>query len=227
MSKKNQQDETIVDVEQVYSKTEQWVETNQRNLLTAIGVLAVLIGGYFYYTKMYLPPLEEEAQLQLFQAQQYFEMDSLNWAMEGDNQGNLGFYQIAQDYGSTNAGELSKYYMGVCLLRTGDYEGAIDYLDSFSADDKMVYPNSLGLMGDAYSELGDYANAKLYYLKAADAGNNDYITPKYLMKAAMVAEELSQWNDALSYYERIQAEFDATQEGRVIKKFITRAKANL
>lgn len=222
MSKKDE--EVIVDVEGLYSKSEKWIEQNRQSVYIAIAAVVVVVAGYFYYTRSVLAPMQEEAQLEMFQAQHYFEQDSLQLAMYGDAQGHLGFEQIADDYSSTPVGDLANYYMGVSLLRSGDYQLAIDYLESYSGSDPLVAPNAIGNIGDAYVELGDLDQAKASYLKAARSGDNDLITPRYLMKAGMVAEELGNYEEALNLYTELSEEYSATTEGRNAKKYMARVK---
>ena len=56
--------------------------------------------------KVYVSPLEIEAQTEMFVAEQYFAKDSFNLALNGD--GNYpGFIEIAEDYSVTKAGNLA------------------------------------------------------------------------------------------------------------------------
>ncbi len=226
MSKKEEED-VIVDVEGLYSKSETWVEENKQKLIGAIGVLVVVVGGYFYYAKGVVAPMQEEAQLEMFKAQHYFEQDSLQQAMFGDASGSLGFEQIADDYGSTAAGDLANYYMGVSLLRSGDYQGAIDYLEAYSGNDPFIAPNAMGNIGDAFVELGDLAKGKEYYTKAANMADNELITPRYLMKAGLVAEELGEFDKAVELYSKLATKYSTTQEGRNAIKYMARAKTRV
>ena len=226
MSKKKEE-EVIVDVEGLYSKSEKWIEENKQSVYIAIAAVVVLVGGYFYYTRSILAPMQEEAQLEMFKAQHYFEQDSLQLAMYGDPSGSMGFEQIADDYSSTPVGDLANYYMGVSLLKSGDYQGAIDYLESYSGNDPLIAPNALGNIGDAYLELGDLAKAKDYYLNAARTGDNVLITPRYLMKAGMVAEELGNYQEAVDLYTELSEEYSTSVEGRNAKKYMARAKTRV
>ncbi len=62
--------ETILDVEQAYSKTEHYIEENKNRLATVAIVIAVVIGGYFAYKYLYIQPMDEEAQKQMWKAEQ-------------------------------------------------------------------------------------------------------------------------------------------------------------
>lgn len=222
MAKKiDKTEERIVAVEEAFSKTEQFIEKNQKFILIVVGAIILVVLGYFGFKRLYLAPREKEAQAQMFMAEKYFEMDSLTKALKGD--GNyLGFLDIIDQYKFTKSANLSHYYAGICYLKKGEFQNAIDQLNDFSSGDEMVAPMAIGAMGDAYMELNNTDKALDYYLKAADKKKNDLTSPMFLMKAGM-AYELEGKNDlALKTYMRIKNEFARTSEGRDIDKYIAR-----
>ena len=92
---------------------------------------------------MYLAPLEEDAQTEMFMAELYFQKDSFALALNGDEQYE-GFLSISDDYGLTKAGNLANYYAGLCYLNLGEFENAIDYFSDFSSDDIILSSLALG-----------------------------------------------------------------------------------
>jgi tetratricopeptide (TPR) repeat protein len=222
MAKKiDKTEERIVAVEEAFSKTEQFIEKNQKIILIVVGAIILVVLGYFGFKRLYLAPREKEAQSQMFMAEKYFEMDSLTKALKGD--GNyLGFLDIMDQYKFTKSANLSHYYAGICYLKKGEFQNAIDQLSDFSSGDELVAPMAIGAMGDAYMELNNTDKAIDCYLKAADKRKNDLTSPMFLMKAGM-AYELAGKNDlALKTYMRIKTEFSRTNEGREIDKYIAR-----
>jgi tetratricopeptide (TPR) repeat protein len=181
------------------------------------------VGGYFAWTKLYLAPLEEEAQGQMFMAERYFEKDSLNKAINGDGQF-LGFKDIVDKYSLTPSGNLGHLYLGLCYLHTGKYEDAISELKEYDGDDLMLSPISIGAQGDALSELGKQDEAIENYLKAAEASKNNFTTPIYLMKAATLYESQAKFADAVKIYEQLKTDYPEAREGRDVEKYISRAK---
>jgi tetratricopeptide (TPR) repeat protein len=157
----------------------------------------------------------------MFMAEKYFEMDSITKALNGD--GNyLGFLAIIDQYKFTKSANLSHYYAGICYLKKGEFQTAIDQLNKFSASDELVGPMAIGAIGDAYMELNNTDKAIEYYLKAADKRKNDLTSPMFLMKAGM-AYEIEGKNDlALKTYTRIKTEFARTNEGREVDKYIAK-----
>jgi tetratricopeptide (TPR) repeat protein len=224
MAKKKKDDnpQTISNVEQTLTKTEHYLEKNYKPLLTGLGIIVVLV-ALVYLGKLYLNNRNVEAQSQIYQAEKYLETDSLNLALNGD--GNyLGFLDIANDYKLTNTGNLARYGAGVCYLRLGKYQEAIDYLNKYSKKDKVIGSLAIGATGDAYIELGNLDKGVEKYIEAADFAKNSFNTPLFLMKAAEIHELNGKFSEALKLYERIQNEYPESTEGTTIEKYITRVK---
>ena len=221
--KTDKTEEQFAVVEETLTRTEQWVENNQKTLSTIVFAIVGVIALYLAYDKFYVEPVNEEAQQELFKSVSYFEADSFNLALNGVN-GEYGLLDIIDDYGSTEAGNLANYYAGVCFLKTGDNESAIDYLSDFSSDDEIVSSIAFGSMGDAYMNISEFDNAINYWTKAAFNSKNDFTTPIYLKRAAMALEEDGSTDRALDYYIIIQKEYPNSDEARDIDKFITRAQ---
>ena len=222
MAKKiDKTEERIVAVEEAFSKTEQFIEKNQKIILIVVGAIILVVLGYFGFKRLYIAPREKEAQSQMFMAEKYFEMDSVTKALKGD--GNyLGFLDIIDQYKFTKSANLSHYYAGICYLKKGEFQNAIDQLNDFSTSDELVAPMAIGAMGDAYMELNNSDKAIDYYLKAADKRKNDLTSPMFLMKAGMAYESAGKNDLALKTYMRIKTEFARTSEGRDVEKYIAR-----
>lgn len=218
-------EDNLSEVENALTKSEQFIEQNQKILSIIVGAAVVVVAGYLGFTKLYLLPKEKSAQEQMFMAEQYFEKDSFNLAINGD--GNyLGFLDIIEDYGMTKAADLAEYYAGVCYLRLGQYEEAINYLDAFETDDLLLAPVAAGAKGDAYAELQETDKALSAYKKAYSY-KNELTTPIYLMKAANILEADGKFDDALELYNEVKTTYPASNEARSIDKFIARAEMEM
>ena len=127
---KHTEKEGFGEVEQILTKTEQFIENHLKTTLYVVGGIVFVILAYVGITKFYASPRSKDAQVQIFQAQNYFSRDSFNLALNGDGN-SLGFLDIIDSYGSTESGKLAKYYAGICYLHLGDYDNAISYLKKF------------------------------------------------------------------------------------------------
>ncbi|HIG32491.1 MAG TPA: tetratricopeptide repeat protein [Flavobacteriales bacterium] len=224
MAKKgNKTDDQFAQIEETLSKTEQYIENNQENLVKIVGAIVVVIALFIGYQKFYIAPMEKEAQAEMFMAEIYFQKDSFNLALNGDGQ-YLGFIDIADEYSGIKAGALANYYAGLSYLNTGDFENAIEYLDDFSSDDIVLSSLALGCIGDAYMELGDTDNALAYYEDAVSNSENELTAPRYMLKQAMIHEKNGDYDDALALYKGIEADYKSSREGNGIEKYIARAE---
>nr|WP_320120376.1 tetratricopeptide repeat protein [uncultured Marinifilum sp.] len=227
MSKhKNDQvtEDNFENLEEALSKTEQYIEKNQKKLTSIAFAVIVVAVAIFAYQKYYRTPLEQKAQNQLFQAQRYFEQDSFKLALNGD-ENYPGFIDIVDEFGSTTAGNLSQYYAGISYLRIGEFQNAIDHLNSFSSDDFILSALAKSAIGDSYMELGESKKAASNYMDASSLNSNDFTTPIYLQKAGLAYEMTGDYKKALTAYEKIEKDFAKSAEARDVEKYITRAKA--
>ena len=210
-------------LEDALTSSEQFIEKNQKMIMNVVLGLLVVICIYFGYNKFVAEPQATEAANQIFGAQNYFEKDSFNLALNGD--GNvLGFVEISDKYSSTPSGNLANLYAGLSYLYINDYENAIKYLKKFSSDDFLLANMATANIGDAYMQLGNYKKAAEYYQKASSSKTNDFSTPVFLMKEGIALEKANNYKEAVRVYEKIEKEYPTSVEARDIEKYIERAK---
>jgi len=219
-------------LDETASKSEQWIEKNQRIIFTGLIAVAVIILGYLAYNKYIVEPNEIEAADELAYPKKYFEqaqntsiaVDSLfNLSLNGAD-GKYGLVDIAENYSNTKAGNLAKYMSGIAYLKTGDYENAIKYLGDFSSDDEMLGALALGNMGDAFAEINQPNDALQYYMDAAKFKDNNFTTPLYLFKAGEIAMELQEFSKAEDAFVKIRDEYSKSDEATNINIYIQRAQ---
>ena len=219
--KKTSQHDNLQDIESALTRTEQFIEDNQKIITYIVGAIILIAAGYLALTKFIVQPRESDAQSQMFMAENYFEKDSFNLALNGD--GNyLGFLDIIDEYGMTKSARLARYYAGISYLRLGEYEDAITYLGKFKTKDMLLGPVKEGSMGDAYLQLGEQDKALRHYTRAADLSDNEFTAPIYLMKAGNLLEMQGNYPTALEIYNRLKNQYPESNEGRNADKFIAR-----
>lgn len=217
-------DHRLENIEETLTKTEQFIVDNQKVITIVVAVVVLIILGFFGYQRYIVQPKTKEAQNQMYAAQRFFENDSIQKALYGDGN-SLGFLDIIDEYGSTKPGNLANYYAGICFLKKGDFQQAIDYLEDFNGESEMVGPMATGAIGDAYMELGEKEKAAAYYLEAANQDENDLTTPMFLYKAGETNELIGDYSKAIDIYNRIKKDFPKSNEARTIEKNISRATA--
>lgn len=205
------------------SKTEEFLDKNRRWVFIAGGALVVVIVAFLAFN-YYIDRRDQAAQANMFQAQYYFEADSLNLALEGDGN-DYGFLEIIDEYAMTEAANLAQYYAGVSFLRLGEYEDAIKHLKKFSSKDLLIQARAYSLIGDAYMEQEDYTAAARFYKKAANYKPNEFFTPTYMMKHALANELGGNVDAAIKVYKKLVDKYPNSDRMADAKKELARLGA--
>ena len=104
------------------TKTEKFLEENKNLVFIAGGVIILIVAGILGY-RYYVNSQNEIALSEMYQAEIYFQNDSLDLALTGDGN-SYGFLDVIEDYGLTKAANLAHYYAGVCYLKKGNFNAS-------------------------------------------------------------------------------------------------------
>lgn len=220
-----QRDERLENVEEALSKTELWIENNQKILWAILIALLLVALGIFGITK-YKKNRNETASKLIYKAQEYFGNEQYDMALNGDGN-NVGLLDIVNSYGSTKTGKLASYYAGIAYLKQGNYKEAIEYLKKYNTNDQVLAPMALGAIGDCYMELEDLQNAASYYGKAAAKNPNDFTSPLFLAKQGNTYEMIGDYAKALQAYKTLKKDFPLSNEAFEINKNIANMEEKL
>jgi tetratricopeptide (TPR) repeat protein len=223
---KDQQDAGFEGIELALTKTERFIEQNQKTLIYIVSAIVLLVLVFIGSKRFIIEPREENAAKEMFMAEKFFDKDSFDLALNGYGT-YPGFLQIIDDYGMTKSSKLSKYYAGVCFLNLGDFDNAITYLKRFSTSDILIGASKYSSLGDAYSGNEKYEDAAAAYIKGADKFENNFSSPILLKKAGLVYEELQQYKKAHEIYTRLKQSYPESQEGREMDKYIARVELKI
>jgi tetratricopeptide (TPR) repeat protein len=217
-------------IENALGQTEIWLERNWKPI--AIGIVAVLIvvGGIYGYQEFVKAPQAEKAAEAMFVAEQQYIAGEYATALNGDGT-NLGFVDVVASYGSTVHGRLAAHYAGICFLKEGDFDSALEYLAKYKpvrgVPGAIINAENEGLKGDIYVQKGDYAAAADHFTKAVDAADNILTTPLYLKKLGLALEASGDIAGAVAAYKRVSDEYPASLEARETEKFAAEAEQKL
>lgn len=213
----------LENVEIALSKSEQFIEKYQKQLLIGVAVVVAIVLAVLAFRNYYLKPRIEQSENAIYKAQNYFAVDSFKVALEGNGSVDMmGFKEIASEYGSTPSGNLAKAYAGICYYKLGDYQNAVKYLNDYNGKDDFFKTSVTGLTGDAYAEMGDADKAFDYYKKAAGMKND--LAPVYLKKAGILYETKGKPEEALKMYKDIKENYPASLQAADIEKYIARVE---
>ena len=218
-NKKTQHDS--LNVEQTLISSEAFIDKYKKPIMYVFIAIVVLVGGYFLYRSFVSEPREAKANELMFKGQQYFASDEK--ALNGDGQGFPGFLKIANDYGSTKAGNLAQLYAGLSYAKLGKYQEAVTRLEDFkNCGDVMVSPAAIGALGNCYAELDQLDKATSTLLEAAKKADNNSLSPLYLIQAGEIFESQGKKDKALECYKEIKTKYVNSMQYAEIDKYIER-----
>jgi len=176
-----------------------------------VGVAVLVIASVLFFLNYTKEQKNIDAQNEIFQAQYYYENDSLEYALQGDGR-NLGFLDIIDIYSGTEVANLASFYAGASYLKQRQYEQAIDYLEDFSTSEILVQGRAYSLIGDAYMELGNFTDAADNYETAANTVDDEYFSPGYLLRASLAYEKAGDINSGIAALDQIINNYKSANE---------------
>ncbi|MBD0276888.1 MAG: tetratricopeptide repeat protein [Bacteroidota bacterium] len=220
----------MAEVKEVRSRTENevvverakdfWTQYN-RPILIACAAIILVAGGYLVYQYFYKAPQEKKAVEAMFNAENYYRMDSLQAALRGDGV-NQGFLKIIDKYGGTKSANLARFYAGDIYLKQGDFKNAAKYLGDFKTDSKLIQARAYKLLGDAYAEQGKNKDALAAYKKAAHYFEEDeQNSSEYLFMAAYFASRVANdKKEATDLFKELKEKYPRTERGFEADKYL-------
>ncbi|MBR6129218.1 MAG: tetratricopeptide repeat protein [Bacteroidaceae bacterium] len=210
------------DIEAV-TKTEAFFDKYQKQILYGILAVIVIAAAWIGYVQLVRNPNIQKANEALAKCEALFNADNYDKALNGDGQGCMGFLKVADEFGSTKAGNLAHLYAGICYAQTEKWEEAKAELEAFDTqDDAMVSPAALGLLGNVYANLGQNDKAIEYLLKAAKKADNNSLSPTFLIQAGELYEAQGKPEKALECYNEIKTKYVNSMAYQEIDKYIER-----
>ncbi|HEV7783086.1 MAG TPA: tetratricopeptide repeat protein [Chitinophagaceae bacterium] len=205
----------------VIAKAKDFWSKYSKPIMIVSAVIIVAVGGFYIYKNFFKGPKEEKAREAIFKAEEYYRLDSVNLALNGDGQYD-GFLKIISKYGGTDAANLAHFYAGDCYIKLNDNDKAIKQLKKFSTSSKAVQARAYKLTGDAYADLGQNADALNYYKKAARHFEKDISnSAEYLLYAAYLADRvMKDQKEAIALYKEIVEKFPNTQQSSDADKYL-------
>lgn len=229
----NTKNQGSLDVNEALNNSEAFFMKNKKQLLIIVAAIIVVIAGFFAYRSLIAAPNEDKASTALGRGQEYFDNEMYDKALNGDGAGYNGFVSIAENYGSTDAGNLANLYAGLCYANLGKWNEAVKYLDAYDPKgDQMVSPAAISALGDAYAHTGQLDKAVDNFKKAAKMADkkamdhtNNSLSPTFLVKAGMILESENKKDEALKIYQEVKQKYvnSAIVQSDEIDKYIERA----
>ena len=210
MAKKTNQEETIVNVDELYSKSEQFVDQNRKQLTLGLGGAAALILIVIGYSSLVVAPKNTAAEEAAFMAEHYFAKDSADLAMLGDGL-NAGLEEILSDHSGTPAAARAAFELGIMHRDAARFDEAVEAFNQAGFSDDVFGPLTDANIGDCLVELGDLEGAEGHFASAASAAASGLaakaLSPMCSYKRALVLIELGNEDKARGVLEGLAEDF--------------------
>ena len=210
MAKKTNQEETIVNVDELYSKSEQFVDKNRKQLTLGLGGAAALILIVIGYSSLVVAPKNTAAEEEAFMAEHYFAKDSADLAMLGDGL-NAGLEEILSDHSGTPAAARAAFELGIMHRDAARFDEAVDAFNQAGFSDDVFGPLTEANIGDCLVELGDLEGAEGHFASAASSAASGLaakaLSPMCSYKRALVLIELGNEDKARGVLENLAEDF--------------------
>jgi tetratricopeptide (TPR) repeat protein len=210
MAKKSNQDDILVNVDELYSKSEQFVDKNRKQLTLGLGGAAAVILLVIGYTSLIVAPKNTAAEEASFMAEHYFAKDSADLAMLGDGL-NAGLEEILNDHSGTPAAARAAFELGILHRDAARFDEAVEAFNQAGFSDDVFGPLVDANIGDCLVELGDLEGAEGHFASAASRAASGLaakaLSPMCSYKRALVLLELGNEDQARKVLEDLVEDF--------------------
>ena len=209
--------------------TEQFWSKYSKPLSIGLVAIVVLVAGYFIYRNMVTEPSEKKAEEAVFKAEDYFRMDSLDKALNGDG-ASMGLLKVISRFSGSEAANRAQLMAGSIYLQKGDYKNAIKHLEEFKSGIPQMNAKATSLIADAYAEMGvannnngDKQKAADLYKKAAGIFEKDDMTAgECLFRAGYLYEGMGKNAEAIEAYKQIKEKHPNSDRMLEVDKYLAR-----
>ena len=197
-----------------------------KNRTVTYGLIAgiVIIGLSILGFSMLQTNKADEAQRLLGRIIKTYETGAFQSALDGKPD-QPGLLVIADDYGSTEAGNLARFYAADALYQLGNYDGALRYYEAFDKSGDFISASAIAGEAAVYENKEEFLRAAGLYRRAALHYESDISSPQYLLSAGRAYELAGEYDEALEAYELIRERFPDSNLTSGVDFYIARVLA--
>ena len=189
-------------------------------LLAAVVVVVAGLVGYSYLQQQ----RGSEAQEYLAPAVRLFEKGQYQDALDGTGL-EMGLLDTAEEFGSTQAGNLAHFYAADALFRLGEYDQALEHFRAYRKESNYLGASALAGEAAIHEAKGSYERAGALYKRAASIFPNDLVSPDYLLDAGRAFELAGRYKDAVEAYGLVSEDYPNSTQARDVEMLVARVEA--
>lgn len=200
-----------------------YVDKNRSIAYGVLGAVVLVVAGILGY--QYLQAQRTaEAQEFLAPAVRLYEQGSYREALDGVGV-EMGLTAIADEFGSTSAGNLAHFYAADAYFRLGELDQALMHFEAFDKDANYLGASALAGEAAVHEARGDYDSAGSLFKRAANIFPNDLVSPAYLLSAGRAYELSGDIDEAVETYRLVADEYPESSQAREVDMLVARAEA--
>jgi TolA-binding protein len=203
-------------------KATSFYEANKRNIGIGIVAIVVLVVGSLVYSKNRAEN-NEKATAALAKVVPLFDNNQYQLAIDGvTEKGIVGLKSIVENYGSTDGGNLARFYLGNAYLQLEKYDEARAQFEDFNAPGQLLAVSRLAGLAVCYETKGEYQKAAEHYERAATTYPDDIDAAANLNRAADNYALAGSKDRAVELYKKLKKEYPTTPFARDAERNIAR-----
>ncbi len=203
-----------------YAKIQDFYFAHKTVIISSAVAIILAIGlaiGYHYWQKSQ----NQEALRLMSNAQAYFRQGQFEQALRGSQEDfTVGFVQIINEYGGTQAGNLARYYAAVSAYNLENIEQALEYIEAYEPPEDILGVAPVSFHGTLQMAAGNFAQAAELFVRAAEIDINESTTPFNYLEAARAYREAGNREAAIEYLEIILDEYSNSAQAAEAEKLL-------
>lgn len=180
-------------------------------------VVTAIIGGMYYYMSS-AEEANQTAALELSRIRPVFEAGEFEAALTADTVSPvgqdkvLGLLEIADQYGSTDAGKVAALMAGNCLVNLGRYDEARSQFETAqSSASTVIEVGALQGLAACAEAAGDLGGAAELYEQAAKRGVKSGLEAPCYFKAGLCYERSGNTERAAELYRTVAKQYESSE----------------
>ena len=223
--KNNETEQTVVDnINSHLTTAGEKVAGNKKIIFWCVGGICVVAAFVLSYLFIYKNPRLENS----WNAYNKVQLMEQKGELASDTVAARDYAKVADQYSSTQAGDVAALAAAEAYYNVKDYDAAIKYLDKANLKEPVLATQAMVMAGDCYVNKKQYDKAIDAFQSAIKkAEGNPEIVPMILIKEANVYDAQKKYDKALDCYTQIKQSYPrfSLDNGLSIDAYIERARA--
>ncbi|MGO9480746.1 MAG: tetratricopeptide repeat protein [Candidatus Kryptoniota bacterium] len=209
----------------MYFKTQAWYDQNKK-MVSTIGGLVIALAVVVWFYSNNVRANGERATAELGKVFTFYDNGQYQIAVNGIPERNInGLQSIVDNYGSTTAGNLAKFYLADAYYNSQNYDKALEYFNDYSGGNSLIENSATAGIGACYEAKGEFKKAAEYYEKAALKNSDDPNAADNLVNAARNFGKSGDKDRAVELLKKVKKDYPTSTAARDADRYIAEVSA--